>query len=240
MLFIIALIYSFEFQPDLVYSNFIGAGIITLIAIRRILIFFQVFSKTINPYKIFVVFIIGITLPLIGKYLSKPELNADSHSTILIGYIVAIYLLIYIFKKTGAFGKEVQEKLRKSEEALKQKNKESNAISDNKKTEQNEVRKQKELKQKENSKLKQEKNKADKAKDYVLCKNCGDKYTSPRDLLRNNCYSKKYHGQKHVLYEGAIKDKYICKHCGRDFPQIKGMIITKSCTSPDKFHEPML
>jgi len=76
--------------------------------------------------------------------------------------------------------------------------------------------------------------------DYFYCGNCGYRSTNPMELVKNKCGTGKYRGQKHILYEGGVKDKYVCKYCGRKFPSIKAMATTKSCSSSDKFHEPML
>jgi len=57
--------------------------------------------------------------------------------------------------------------------------------------------------------------------------------------LRNKCQVGKHKGKNHIIYDGSKKENYTCKHCGRQFSSIKSMIITNSCNSSDKHHEPL-
>ncbi|MBW6484193.1 MAG: hypothetical protein K0B10_14175 [Vicingaceae bacterium] len=233
ILLCIAIYFLTSLESNEYKTNIIGATLIALLAIRRGLVFFNVLRKG-NPYFYFVIFIIAATFPPLFEVFAKNGQDSIEFMQFLIFYPIAIFLFVSFLGKKGKFGKKMQESIKKSEEKSKQKN--------DKRVRQKDIEIVKnKAKQEEYLLLKeqhQKQDKSDQKSSIVYCKNCGDSSNNTLTLVINKCKIGKKIGQKHIAYDGPIKDKYTCKHCGRSFPSIKSMIITKSCKSSDKHHEP--
>ena len=227
-LLVIAVLLLTELKLDDYFTKYIGSGIIFLLAIRGILTFFNKINSG-NPYFYFVVFIIASTFPVLFQEYSKEGVDSEQFTQFIIYYPLAIAAFIYFLGKRGKFGKKMKSNIKKSETKSKKQN-----------TKREKERKETVQKNKTKEKLPLQKTKEIPKKEtpVVFCKNCGDSSSSVRTLVINTCKIGKRKGDKHVPFDGPPKKEFTCKHCGRSFPRIRAMIITNSCTSPDKHHEP--
>lgn len=192
------------------YINFIGAGIILLLVLRRILIFFNKVKKG-NPYFYLVIFIIAITFPLLFELFAKKGLESTEFMQFVIFYPIGLFLFIGFLGKRGKFGKKMQASIKKSEDNAKQKSAERETER-KKSADESKIKRESELQQKVQSK----------EKTIVYCEFCGKDYPTTKQLISSSC-SLHPNGAgkgKHKKYEGTKKDRYDCKYCGNVFDSI--------------------
>ena len=68
----------------------------------------------------------------------------------------------------------------------------------------------------------------------VFCEYCGQKFSSAKTLINNNCPRHPAGSMKgkHKLYEGSEKSQYLCKYCGQKFSSIQSLTTNKCFKHP--------
>lgn len=226
--------YYFFLQDNQLHTNVIGAGLLVLIAIRRVLIYYKILSKG-NPYLYNTIFFIAIIIPLVAEYyLINPEKGI--HLIWLSGLIFGA--IIHEMIKKGKFGEKYSKSIIKSEDRIKKQRNFEKRESELQKKEWE--FKENKRKDEENKRKASQSEKPTATKYY--CKYCGIHTNSLQSLLINKCGHGKNRGNKHVLFEGTLRKQYSCKYCAVKFSTIHSMTINK-CSfgkNKDNFHVPVL
>lgn len=236
---IIVILYIAVFDVDLLYLKYVGSAILIALTIRRILIFFNVFEKTINRFRILEFFLIGLTLPILGQYISQySSFNSDLKSA-LVAYCLLFASLNFTLAKSGAFRVKSQKRAKKSVEKMINHQQEIRSRSVDKKEKQK-IKEKTKAPQPEDRKNQTETTIKENKRYY--CKYCGQDYHSIRGLSINKCEKGNNKGKPHVYYEGGEKDEYYCKFCGWHTSNIKTLTANKCQLGSNKgrYHEPAL
>lgn len=78
-------------------------------------------------------------------------------------------------------------------------------------------------------------NSLNKQPSIFFCEYCGQKFSSVKTMVINNCprHPDGSFKGRHKLYEGREKTQYVCKYCGQKFTSIQSLTTNKCLKHPD-------